>query len=189
MNSWAQGIIVAIIIGSIIQMILPDSKNKKYIKVIIGIYVLFCIISPVIGKSFNLSEYNIEKYLDFPDSTSKNEIYTYDENVKNTFKNNLIYNIQSQLKAKGYTAKNIDVEIDDECNILKIKIANIYENEKEEERKNDEIYINKVETNINSVEIDMKDKPTSGMAISDKNSLIEYISENYHVDKNNIIIE
>ena len=159
MSSWAQGIIIAIIIGSIIQMILPENKNKKYIKVIIGIYILFCIISPVVGKSFNLSEYNIENYLNLQDGTLKNETYSYDENVKNIFKENLINNIQSQLNAKGYTSKNINVEIDDECNILKIKITDIYEN-KNKEKKENQITINKVETNINSVEVEIKDKPT-----------------------------
>ena len=159
MSSWAQGIIIAIIIGSIIQMILPENKNKKYIKVIIGIYILFCIISPVVGKSFNLSEYNIENYLNLQDGTLKNETYSYDENVKSIFKENLINNIQSQLNAKGYTSKNINVEIDDECNILKIKITDIYEN-KNKEKKENQITINKVETNINSVEVEIKDKPT-----------------------------
>ena len=62
-SSWAQGIIVAILTSSIIQMLLPEGKNKKYIKVIIGVYILFCIISPVIGKDLNLENYDIEKYL------------------------------------------------------------------------------------------------------------------------------
>ena len=31
-NSWAQGIILAVIIVTILEMIVPEGKNKKYIK-------------------------------------------------------------------------------------------------------------------------------------------------------------
>ena len=41
-SSWAQGIIVAVIIASIIEMILPEGSSKKYIKVVIGVYILCC---------------------------------------------------------------------------------------------------------------------------------------------------
>ena len=43
-TNWAEGIIVAVIIGTIIEMILPNGKSKKYIKVVIGIYILNMII-------------------------------------------------------------------------------------------------------------------------------------------------
>ena len=31
-NSWAQGIILAVIIATIIEIILPEGNNKKYVK-------------------------------------------------------------------------------------------------------------------------------------------------------------
>lgn len=49
-SKWSQSIIIAIVIGSIITMILPEGKNKKYIKMIIGVYILFTILTPVLGK-------------------------------------------------------------------------------------------------------------------------------------------
>ena len=61
-NVWTQGILIATIIAIIIQLILPENKNKKYIKVVIGIYILFCIIHPVVGKSVNLEDYDLENY-------------------------------------------------------------------------------------------------------------------------------
>ena len=36
LSSWAQGIIVAVIIATLIEMILPNSSSKKYVKVVIG---------------------------------------------------------------------------------------------------------------------------------------------------------
>ena len=37
-------------IATILEMILPEGKNKKYIKKIIGIYILFAVLSPIISK-------------------------------------------------------------------------------------------------------------------------------------------
>ena len=63
-SSWAEQIIVAVIIATIIEMILPSGNNKKYIKVVIGIYVLFTILSPIIGKitKIDLESFDYEKY-------------------------------------------------------------------------------------------------------------------------------
>ena len=51
---------MAIIIGTVIEMILPEGNCKKYIKVVIGIYIVFTIVSPVItkftGESISVSE-------------------------------------------------------------------------------------------------------------------------------------
>ncbi len=152
-SSWAQGVIIAVIIGSIIQMLLPENKNKKYIKVVIGIYILFSILSPVVGKNLNLSDYNLDNYLEIETNDIGEASTTYDDNIKNTFKNKVKYNIEAQLKSRGYIANNIDLEIDDKCNILKIIISDIYENKKEENTEEGKIVINKVETNINSVDI------------------------------------
>ena len=44
MSTWAKSIILAVIVSTIIQMILPEGNNKKYIKTVIGLYILFTII-------------------------------------------------------------------------------------------------------------------------------------------------
>ena len=191
-SSWAQGIIIAIIVGSIIQMLLPENKNKKYIKLVIGVYILFYIINPVVGKQLNFNEFSLDEYLNVEAETNSEETNIYGNTVKETFKNKVIYNIRSQLNSKGYESNNIKVEIDDECNILKIVIKDVCENNKKsnnDEKNNEEsqIVINKVDTNIDSV--DIKEEKVKGMAIIDKNNLIDYLSENYQIDKKNIIIE
>ncbi len=189
-SSWAQGIIIAIIVGSIIKMILPENKNKKYINVVIGVYILFSILSPVVGKNMNISDYNLEEYLNVENGDLQESNNIYDDNIKNIFKNKVTTNIESQLKLKGYKANNIEIEIDDNCNILKIKISEIYENKTEEQHDQDKkIVVNSITTNVNTVDIDIKQKPAEGMAISDKNDLIKYLNENYGIDKKNIIIE
>ena len=45
-SNWAGQLIVALVVVTIIEMLLPDNKIKKYVKTVIGLYIIFCIISP-----------------------------------------------------------------------------------------------------------------------------------------------
>ena len=60
LSNWGQGIIVAVIIGTIIEMLIPaEGGIKKYVKVVIGVYILFSVVSPFIQKIGKVSINNI----------------------------------------------------------------------------------------------------------------------------------
>ena len=65
-SSWAGQIITAVVLVTILEMILPKGNSKKYIKTIIGIYILYIIISPAIklvgGKEIKIDSKIYEKY-------------------------------------------------------------------------------------------------------------------------------
>ena len=48
MKLWTGNIIVAVIISILIEMIVPEGNNKKYIKVISGLYILYVIVNPIL---------------------------------------------------------------------------------------------------------------------------------------------
>ena len=48
LSSWAKGLGLAIVIVSILEMLLPNNKTKKYIRIVMGIYIIFNIISPFV---------------------------------------------------------------------------------------------------------------------------------------------
>ena len=48
LSTWAKQLVLAVIIISILEMLLPNNKTKKYIRMIMGIYLLFTMISPLI---------------------------------------------------------------------------------------------------------------------------------------------
>lgn len=65
-GNWAGELVVALIIVTIIEMLLPENKTKKYVKTVIGVYIIFCIISPFINKEefaviLKETEKNLEK--------------------------------------------------------------------------------------------------------------------------------
>lgn len=65
LSSWAEQIVLAVIIATIIELILPQNRNKKYIQMVIGIYILFNTISPIIKNKDTIltsGDYDLEKY-------------------------------------------------------------------------------------------------------------------------------
>lgn len=192
-SSWAQGIIMAVIIGAIIEMILPEGNSKKYVKIVIGVYVLFTIISPVIskitGKTIQVSDIlELNKYIEETENNSKLYV-TLDEdnsnNIKDIYESSLRNDIKAKIEAKGYNAKNIKLEIEDdeEYTLKKIDIE-IYKNM--EKNKKDIETIHNVDINISqkSTENDMQEK----LSEKDKRKLKDYLSGVYEIDEKNINI-
>ena len=48
MKVWCENILVAVMISTLIEMLLPEGKSQKYIRVVIGIYIIFTILQPVL---------------------------------------------------------------------------------------------------------------------------------------------
>lgn len=214
-SSWAQQIIFAVIIGTILQMLLPEGKNKKYIKIVIGIYVLFAVISPVIGKSIdlNLDEFNVtvegaESNLDETNQDQINSLYT----------TNLKQDIILKLKNKGYGCENVELQTNENYEVLEISITGIYEVEDDNENsdnkddseslknaqnaktdndnsqsvKSNILNVNSVvinEVQIGQKENNIKERVVKGIPKSEEKNLKEYLSETYNVKEKNISIE
>ena len=141
-SSWTQGIIVSVIIASIIEMIRPDGNSKKYVKVVIGVFILFSIVSPVINK-FTKKEINIssivdvEKYSDAKQVSSTNLEVNTSLNIKQMYETNLKVDIKNKIESKGFKVKDITINIsDDEYKIEKIDIGIMGEINEESEVKN-----------------------------------------------------
>ena len=60
LSSWVKNLSLAIIVVSILEMLLPNNKTKKYVKMVMGLYILFSIISPFIKNSDKLNFENID---------------------------------------------------------------------------------------------------------------------------------
>lgn len=127
-NSWAKGIIVAVIISTIIEMIIPNGNIKKYIKTVIGVYIVFTIIAPVItkitGQEIDIDKYinlDIEKY-----KVQQTSVIDTDKYIEQTYLENIKNDIIENIKTKGYEVKQIELEIEDnEVEYGKLKSVNL----------------------------------------------------------------
>lgn len=191
LSSWAQGIIVAVIIATLIEMILPNNSSKKYVKVVIGMYILFTIVSPIIkklgGKDINLNTINIEKYEQQISKSDNTISRKFEDNntrsIKDIYVSNLKADISAKLKEKGYEIDTSDIQIKDDENYTIEKITLKLIKMKQKQEKNNEIVINTVEIGNT---ISQKDSKT--LSDDDKQEVKDYISETYDIDKKNINI-
>lgn len=201
-SSWTQGIIVSVIIASIIEMILPDGNSKKYVKVVIGVFILFSIVSPVINK-FTKKEINIssivdvEKYSDAKQVSSTNLEVNTSLNIKQMYETNLKVDIKNKIESKGFKVKDIIINIsDDEYKIEKIDIGIMGEINEESEVKNNKKSKNNVIGIVDSIEkisVDISSKVSKEekeyvISSKDANTLKEYLSNVYDVNTKNIFI-
>lgn len=191
LSSWAQGIIVAVIIATLIEMILPNSSSKKYVKVVIGIYILFTIVSPIIkklgGKDINLNTIDIEKYEQQISKSDNTISRKFEDNntrsIKDIYVSNLKADISAKLKEKGYEIDTSDIQIKDDENYTIEKITLKLIKMEQKQGKNNEIVINTVEIGNT---ISQKDSKT--LSDDEEQEVKDYISETYDIDKKNINI-
>ena len=129
-SDWTGGIIVAVIIGTVIEMILPSGNSKKYIKVVIGIYVLFTIVSPVItkfmGETIEVSDIlDLDKYVEEAEEAVEvqNTIQNNNQSsIMQMYSSGIKEDMKAKIEEKGYRVNSIDIGI---ANDESYRITNI----------------------------------------------------------------
>lgn len=183
-NSWVQKIIIVVIICTIIEMILPEGKNKKYIKTVIGIYVVFTIMSPIISK-LNNNSLDLSKYLKIDDNKTIETSTTIDTNeyIEEVYKEKLKTDIKAKIEAMDYSVKSIDLEIETENEetygtILKLSLS-ISEQKQQEVQNN---------IKIEKIVIGEGKQEESGISDKEKKTIKQYLAEIYYLNEENIVV-
>lgn len=147
MSSWVKGLGLAIVIVSILEMLLPNNKTKKYIRIVMGIYILFTIVSPFITHQevFQGDTFQLENYMTAETSTTVNQS-SMDERIQELYTQELEKDISKKLKEKGYKVIDCKVRVqisdkEEETKITKIKMkvqkqteSEVNQNETKEEQ-------------------------------------------------------
>lgn len=188
---WIQGIIIAVIIGTIIEMLLPDGNCKKYVKVVIGVYILFSIVSPVItkvtGNEFRVSDiYDINTYIEVSAKSSQENIENNQQNqIKQVYITNLKNDMKQKIQEKGYSVKSLTLEIsNDEQYTLKKILAQVIK--KKNEEKNDVKGVNEINITISNTTENQKENVS--ISTKEQNDLKAYLSGIYNLEEKNINI-
>ena len=190
-SGWIQGIIIAVIIGTIIEMLLPDGNCKKYVKVVIGVYILFSIVSPVItkvtGNEFRVSDiYDINTYIEVSAKSSQENIENSQQNqIKQVYITNLKNDMKQKIQEKGYSVKSLTLEIsNDEQYTLKKIFAQVSKRKNEEN--NDVKGINEINITISNTTENIEEDIS--ISTKEQNDLKAYLSGIYNLEEKNINI-
>mgnify|MGYP004515777827 FL=1 len=191
LSSWAKGITLAVIVVSILEMLLPNNKTKKYIKMVMGVFILFNIISPFINANDlkNLNEIDASKYVN---ENNKNyvEQKSMDERLEELYIDEIEKDIIKKVEKKGYKVSmcKVDAKItknEEETGITKIKLKVEKTGEvKQEENSSIE---NQIVTQVQKIKkVNTKkneeDKETS-LEKSDIQNLKQFLIEEYEVNE------
>ena len=189
LSSWVEGIAIAVIVASIFEMILPNGNIKKYVKIVLGIFIIFNIISPFVsGNVFNsfYLEKELENYTSNTNlSASPNKQNSLAEMYINTFEND----IKKQVEEQGYSVKKckVDASFDTEKNDFGINKITIIIGTKNKEKSSNMVNIKDVEIidiHIGNEVVENSEENNS----KDIEFLKTYLSEHYEIDKNIINI-
>jgi len=209
LSSWVKNLSLAIIVVSILEMLLPNNKTKKYVKMVMGLYILFSIISPFIKNSDKLNFENIDvsSYINEELDTSNVEVNqeSMDKRLKEIYIEELENDITKKLKEKGYTIEycKVDANISQENNDSGIKNITLKLDKKEETRTDEnskanenttETIENKIVSEIQKIQkVEVKvgnntkenstEKENSKITKTDIESVKEFLISEYGVSK------
>lgn len=208
LSTWAKNITLAVVIVSLIEMLLPNNKTKKYVKVVMGIYILWNIISPIVSKDITFDFDNIingtstqttSTTIQSVDQTSM------DKRLKEICEEELEKDIRNKIEENGYIVNSCDVDIEvsmnqetQEISDIKKIALNVEKSEKQQIENNQEennetsienIMIQEVQK-IRKVQIGQKEEKQESqndvenkMSTSDIQNIKKILCEEYGVSE------
>ena len=177
-------------------MILPKGNNSKYIKVVIGIFVLFTIISPITGNFVRKKNgVDLESYLDdTSDKTIQTNVnFNNDQLIRQMYEENLKIDIKAKIQQKGYMVGDLNVEILDnqEYTLNSINITIVGNSQNKSNNKQTSTIVENVENiliNVSKSNSNQSKKEKSVISESEKRKLIQYLSGVYEVKESHIFV-
>ena len=198
LSSWVKNLSLALIVVSILEMILPNNKTKKYVKVIMGLYILFSIIQPFVenSESLNLDNFNLEEYIQSEteqvSTNSEVDQTSMDLRLNQMYMEQLEEDITEKLKEKSYELDTCDVKAhisQEDSGIEKITIRvyrKLTDNKQEESTIEDKLVneiqkIDKVDVSVGNKENDRETQETSKITKTDIKIIKDFLINEYGV--------
>ncbi len=196
-SSWSKNLGMAIIIVSILEMLLPNNKTKKYIRIVMGIFIIFNIISPLVENKnlLDVDKLNIESFSATETTSSEVDQTSMDKRIQELYIEQLEKDITKKVKEKGYEVITCKVNAqiadnEDDTKITKIKLK-IKKGQPKEEIKEDveskvvtEIQkIKTVNTTIDKNKKSKEDKKEENVTKAEIQNLKKFLIEEYEVSE------
>ena len=193
-SDWAGELIIALIVVTLIEMLLPENKIKKYVKTIIGLYIVFCIISPFINKEklakiLENTEKNLEKI------KIENQVSSQIEkgsSIEALYIQEFQKDIRKRVEELGYKVKQCEVRIQIDAtkenagiNSINLKIGNKTNNQNSSQVEIENI--EKVEISINNEDAANNNNETL-KETEDTKKVKEFLSKYYEISEEKIKI-
>lgn len=119
LNNWCESLIISVILVLLIELLVENNKNKKYIQVITGIFIMFVTLNPFIellnNNDFDTDFLKIEKVLAKP--------YEENELFENVYIDYTLERIKNVLDSYNLNVLDLDFKLDESKeNLEKIEV-------------------------------------------------------------------
>ena len=143
LSNWAKSLGLAIIIISLLEMILPNNKTKKYVRMVFGIYMILNIVSPFIKNKdiLDVNTYDFNEYSNYTINESSLNESSMDNRIEEIYIEELEKDITQKVNALGYQVMT--------CNVSATLSS-----------QNEENYIEKIELTVEKSETQEQEKET-----------------------------
>ena len=143
LSNWAKSLGLAIIIISLLEMILPNNKTKKYVRMVFGIYMILNIVSPFIKNKdiLDVNTYDFNEYSNYTINESSLNESSMDNRIEEIYIEELEKDITQKVNALGYQVMT--------CNVYATLSS-----------QNEENYIEKIELTVEKSETQEQEKET-----------------------------
>ena len=198
LSAWAKSIGLAIIIISILEMLLPNNKTKKYVRMVFGIYIIFNIISPFIKNKdiLDVSTYDFHEYSNYITNQSSMNESSMDSRIEQIYIEELEKDITKKVNDLGYNVTTCNVyatlSSDNEENYIEEIVLTVEKSEKQqnEEETIEDTLVNEIQKikpiNTTIVEVDKNiDEQDDKQNINNRDvqKIKKFLKEEYGVEE------
>ena len=198
LSTWAKSLGLSIIVISILEMILPNNKTKKYVRMIFGIYIIFNIISPFIKNKdiIDVSTYDFNEYGNYTTNQSNLNESSMNTKIKEIYIEELEKDITEKINELGYNVTTCNVYAtlsskNEESYIEQIELNVEKGEEKQENQDKEETFENKLVSEIQKIKPvnttitknNNQDENQKSINMSDIQKIKKFLIEEYGVDE------
>lgn len=190
-SSWLKDIVVLFILISIAELVMPKGNMKKYIDLVIGLLIIFTIITPfarLTKKDFNLEQsvFNYSKAGDFINVEDKEFYLEQEKQIEKLYKEKISSEIIKLIEAKSiYQVSDLSLDIlDSKERYGEIQYLQIILTETKKDINNNKISIEK----IRPIDINKRVEEVPKDFEENYKELKEIISTKYSIEIDKITI-
>lgn len=194
LSTWAKSLGLAIIVISILEMILPNNKTKKYVRMIFGIYIIFNIISPFIKNKdiLDIITYDFNEYSNYTTNQSSLNQSSMDSRIEQMYIEELEKDITEKVNDLGFnvTTCNVYATFSSQEEESKIEKIELTVTKSEEQKEAEQTIENKIVNEIQKIKpinttIEEKNQDENNQSISnsDVQKIKKFLIEEYGVEE------
>ena len=116
LRDWIMQIAGVIVLGAVCDMVITEGEMKKYVKMVMGLVLIFAIIQPIIKENPDFTEFKLPQTTQVQAAELKNRLGEKErEALLNLYRQKLSKSIENELyaKCKSYATVDVTVEEDD----------------------------------------------------------------------------